>query len=175
MDIKSVSPVARAAGLPATQVRTDRQAEGDSTRASQNVQDSQAPSQVVFSPQNRFDAGAHVFVTEFRDIKTGDIERQIPDPRQLRAYQDAEKLKIEKANMASAQVLGVSSPSAQAGSSSSPSSSSPLTSSASSWRQDAPGARPDSVDGRQQAPRPESFRPTPSAGPAPGAKTVFYG
>lgn len=56
-----------------------------------------APPLVIFNPQSRYDAGAGVFVTEFRDVKTGDLERQIPDRRQLRAYEDAQRLKSQNA------------------------------------------------------------------------------
>jgi hypothetical protein len=53
---------------------------------------SPAGERVVFNPRSHYDAGAGVFVMEYRNTTTGEVERQVPDSKQLRAYADAKKL-----------------------------------------------------------------------------------
>lgn len=52
---------------------------------------------VVFNPRSHFDASAGVFVMEFRNADTGEVERQFPDENQLRAYANAKKLEAQPA------------------------------------------------------------------------------
>ncbi|WP_431854526.1 hypothetical protein [Azospirillum sp.] len=52
---------------------------------------------VVFNPRSHFDASAGVFVMEFRNADSGEVERQFPDENQLRAYANAKKLEAEPA------------------------------------------------------------------------------
>ncbi|PWC54964.1 hypothetical protein [Azospirillum sp. TSO22-1] len=52
---------------------------------------------VVFNPRSHFDASAGVFVMEFRNADSGEVERQFPDENQLRAYANAKKLEAESA------------------------------------------------------------------------------
>ena len=52
---------------------------------------------VVFNPRSHFDASAGVFVMEYRNADTGEVERQFPDENQLRAYANAKRLEAEPA------------------------------------------------------------------------------
>ncbi|HYG87168.1 MAG TPA: hypothetical protein VD978_12990 [Azospirillum sp.] len=54
---------------------------------------------VIFNPRSHYDPNAGVFVMEFRDTTSGEVERQVPDERQLRAYADAKRL-LKKAEPA---------------------------------------------------------------------------
>lgn len=64
----------------------------DSPLTSASAEPAPLRTRVVFNPRSHFDSGAGVFVMEYRDTTTGEVERQIPDEKQLRAYADAKKL-----------------------------------------------------------------------------------
>ncbi|HYH38236.1 MAG TPA: hypothetical protein VD860_08450 [Azospirillum sp.] len=68
-------------------------------RESASSSESAQPSvpKVVFNPRSHFDASAGVFVMEYRNADTGEVERQFPDENQLRAYANAKRLEAEPA------------------------------------------------------------------------------
>lgn len=66
------------------------------TESAQPSEDAQASvPRVVFNPRSHFDTSAGVFVMEFRNADTGEVERQFPDENQLRAYANAKKLETD--------------------------------------------------------------------------------
>ena len=81
------TPQAPAAGIVGAQ---RERGESESSPPPQAAASS-AP-RVVFNPRSHYDASAGVFVMEFRNASSGEIERQFPDEQQLRAYQNAKKL-----------------------------------------------------------------------------------
>ena len=92
------TPQAPAAGIVGAQ--RDR-AESAPTPQAQEA----APStpRVVFNPRSHYDASAGVFVMEFRNASTGEVERQFPDEQQLRAYQNAKQLDVARDEAARAE------------------------------------------------------------------------
>jgi hypothetical protein len=90
MSVGAVTYAASRAPLSIASTPGDQRKVQDSPQASESKPNSL---RIVFNPQTHFDASARVFVMEYRNLESGKIERQTPDDRQLRAYQDAIKLK----------------------------------------------------------------------------------
>jgi hypothetical protein len=92
------APEAPVGEAPAGQTAAGQTAASTATGSATGTGDHATPLHVIFDPRSRFDAGAQVFVTEFHDSETGEVKRQIPDPRQLRAYEEAARLRRDAAS-----------------------------------------------------------------------------